>query len=92
LNCENTWSSAYTWISTDFCINNKDNYDNGWYDSENLNNKDFILEECKDCAPDNNVKITQYRKLKPNKNKIKIPHRPELCAKCKGGNPCQDNN
>ena len=26
-NCENTWSSAYTWISTDFCIKNKNNYD-----------------------------------------------------------------
>jgi hypothetical protein len=92
LNCNKSWASAYTWISTDFCINNKDNYDKGWYDSENLNKKDFILEECKDCTPDNNVKITQYRKLKPNKkNNIVIPHRRDLCAKCKGGKPCQSS-
>lgn len=90
LNCEKSWSSAYTWISTDFCINNKDNYDKGWYNSENLNSKDFILEECKDCTFDDNVKITHYRKLKPSKNNKKIPHRADLCAKCKAKSPCQN--
>lgn len=90
LNCDNTWTSAYTWISTDFCTNNKDNYEKGWYNTENLNSKDFILEQCEECTFSNNVKITQYRKLKPNKNNKEIPHRKDLCAKCKAGNPCQN--
>ena len=89
-NCENTWSSAYTWISTDFCIKNKNNYDQGWYNTKNIKNEDFLLEQCKECTNSNSdVKITQYRKLKPNKNNNEIPHRRDLCAKCKSGSPCQ---
>lgn len=87
--CENTWTSAYTWISTDFCIKNKDNYDQGWYNTETLKSKDFILEQCKDCT-DSKVNITNYRKLKPNKNNNHIAHHAHLCAKCKKGSPCQE--
>jgi hypothetical protein len=78
LNCEKRWSSAYSWISTKFCLQNtktinvkskqKDSLVELWYDGANLKSQDFLLEKCKDCdskdkTKGNKVKILRYKKL-----------------------------
>lgn len=94
LNCEKIWTSAYTWISTDFCLNNnlkfKDKNGQWWYNGKNLSSKDFILEQCKDCTINSNAIIKSYHKLKPGDNDNHEAHHSNLCAKCNKGFPCQD--
>jgi hypothetical protein len=79
LNCEKRWTSAYSWISTKFCLQNtktiniKSKQGGGseelWFDGAKLKNQDFLLEKCNDCDSKdkankgNNVKIVRYKKL-----------------------------
>nr|SNU78009.1 TPA: hypothetical protein [Fusarium oxysporum f. sp. pisi] len=87
LNCGKCWSSAYTWISTKFCLdntktmivksNNKQNKEL-WFSGAELKDQDFLLETCKDCDTktkankDNKVKIVRYKKLIRKDNSLEL--------------------
>jgi hypothetical protein len=99
LNCKNSWSSAYTWISTNFCLTNnvtfKDNKDKLWFSGKGLIYKEFLIEKCKNCSDGNNtnVIVTSYNNLEgSNYNDNRKPHNANLCVKCQKGYPCQKWN
>lgn len=98
LNCNRIWTSAYTWISTDFCFKNKhmfkDKTGKEWYVGKKLKSKDFILEYCESCTSDNNtnVIITSYNNLRASDNDNRLEHHYSSCVKCKKGFPCQNWN
>jgi hypothetical protein len=105
LKCGNIWSSAYTWISLNFCLNNnkilkiknkKDKIIDEWFSGAKLKDNDFILEECQHCCnKDNSVKIIRYKNLKCAQATSggdidnRIPHREDLCIKCLKGYKCR---
>lgn len=98
LECKHHWSSAYTWISLDFCFKNdiifKDKKGKYWFSGKNLKDEDFLLEKCRDCedSKNSNVTLLSYNNLEGGDYvDNKIPHHAELCAKCSKGYPCQDN-
>jgi hypothetical protein len=105
LNCSKRWTSAYTWISTEFClgntktinVKNKSEQNELWFSGVELKNQDFLLEKCNDCDSknkDNRVKIVRYKKLIKNDSSgleiISPHHRQDLCAKCLKGDICND--
>ena len=103
LKCKNSWSSAYTWISLNFCFNNKeilkikDKQDKQkmeeWFSCDKLKDKYFLVEECRDCCDkhNNSVKILRYRNLKwSGERDNHIPHREDLCVKCIKGYKCTE--
>ena len=104
LNCSNTWSSAYTWISLAFCLKNKDILKNNKnivkeydkesiinFDGSKLKDKDFLIEKCKKCnnSKNLNVKIISYSNLEKGHTNLHIPHREDLCVKCQKGFHCK---
>jgi hypothetical protein len=99
LECKNHWSSAYTWISLDFCEKNssifKDKKGKYWFSGKNLKDKDFLLEKCRNCedSKNSNVTLLSYNNLEGGSYvDNKIPHHTELCAKCLKGYPCHDKD
>lgn len=101
LNCENKWYSAYSWLSLIFCNKNKNICRDNIYQEESkskkiklvfsgskLKDKDFLLQECKKCN-NNKVKIISYSNLEGGYGDKYIPHRSDLCFKCKKGFPCK---
>lgn len=103
LNCGKSWSSAYSWISTKFCLQNTKTMivkgknssaqkKESWFSGAELKDQDFIIEKCKDCdtsAIPHNVKIVRYNKLKwKGESEDNSPHRRDLCAKCLKGDFC----
>lgn len=96
LECKNQWSSAYTWISLDFCFNNnsifKDRNGKYWFSGKDLKDQDFLLEKCRECedSKNSNVKLMSYNNLEGGDyTDNKISHHAELCVKCQKGFPCQ---
>jgi hypothetical protein len=99
LKCNNNWSSAYSWISINFCSNNRDiitvkskdepNRKEEWFSGSKLKNNEFLIQECKQCCLVSDVKIVRYRNLlwKGDPDNI-IPHRDDLCVKCLKGYKC----
>jgi hypothetical protein len=95
LNCKRNWHSAYTWVSTDVDINKyKDKKGKTWYSGKDLKDKEFLIEKCNSCNSSNNsnVMINRYNYLEYaiENNIDRKPHNGHLCAKCQGGNPCQN--
>lgn len=97
LTCKKSWSSAYTWISLDFCFKNniifKDRKGKYWFSGKDLKDKEFLIEKCNNCDDSNNsnVIITSYNNLEGgNYVDNKIPHSSDLCVKCQKGYPCQN--
>lgn len=93
LNCKRNWSSAYTWISTSFSLNNnkiaKSKTGKLWFYGENLENKDFILQKCKECNDNLNIKIIGYSNLESgNTRDTQRAHLAYKCMKCLKGFPC----
>lgn len=93
LTCKKSWSSAYTWISLDFCFKNnkifKDRNGKYWFSGKDIKDKEFLIQMCKDCHKEDNVIITGYINLEgSNLNDNKTPHNSELCAKCQRNYPC----
>jgi hypothetical protein len=93
INCKNIWTSAYTWISLNFCFSNKitekDKEGKLWFSGRGIKDKDFLIEKCKHCN-DSNVKITRYNNLERSNNQDNhISHNSNLCVKCLKGDLCQ---
>lgn len=96
LNCKRSWYSAYTWVFTGVDINKyEDKKGKTWYSGKDLKDKEFLIEKCKRCDSSNNsnVVINRYSYLEYQINDMdteRKPHNEKLCAKCQGGNPCQN--
>lgn len=97
LNCSKSWSSAYSWISTKFClentktmiVKNKNKQKKElWFSGADLKDQEFLIEECKDCntsAKDNidhKVKIVRYKKLIRTDNTTESDIRPHRQDLC----------
>lgn len=96
LNCNRSWLSAYTWISTNFCFANeivfKDTKGRLLFSGKKLKDKDFLIEKCQNCDDVNNtnVRIMSYNNLEgSNHMDNHIAHNADLCVKCIKGYPCQ---
>ncbi|PKY48454.1 hypothetical protein RhiirA4_445348 [Rhizophagus irregularis] len=78
LNCQNRWSSAYTWISLQKFIEQK-----------HLVQGDFFMQNCKKCKKNNNdnCTISNYKPLELSDSEK--PHIRKLCAKCQHGATCR---
>lgn len=91
LNCEKRWTSAYSWISTKFCLENtktinvksKSKSKQGasseelWFSGAALalKNQDFLLEKCNDC--DSKGKANKDNNVKIVRYKKLIRSNPE---------------
>ncbi|CAG8681934.1 hypothetical protein GLOIN_2v1879451 [Rhizophagus irregularis DAOM 181602=DAOM 197198] len=78
LNCQNRWSSAYTWVSLQKFIEQK-----------HLVQGDFFMQNCKKCKKNNNdnCTISNYKPLELSDSEK--PHIRKLCAKCQHGATCR---
>lgn len=64
-----------------------------WFSGEKIQNKDFIVQECKNCKniDSDTVKLKRYNKLAWKEELDNhIPHREDLCLKCLKGHKCTD--
>ena len=69
----------------------EDKSDKTWFTGNKLQNQDFLIQKCKICDTNSNVKITAYNNLERNDyTDYEIPHREDLCAKCLKGAFCKN--
>lgn len=100
-NCNNnSWSSAYSWISTEFCFNNNNiilvksrkglnKLEEEWFSGSKLKDNEFLLQKCVHCCENSDVKIVRYRNLEWKGEPESIePHKEDLCIKCIKGVKC----